>query len=71
MKIHKIELYLLDYYEDGVLVDAINFIQNARDISMRAKSTQSIDVVGDWDTHKLNQKTATLKDFRDHFGVEE
>ena len=70
MKIHKIEVYLLDFYEDGILEDAINFIQSPVNIFMMVKSTQSVDVIGEWDTHKLNQRNATLEDFREHFGVE-
>lgn len=70
MKIHKIEVYLLDFDEDGILEDAVNFIQSPHNIFMMVKSTQSVDVIGEWDTHKLNQRTATLEDFREHFGVE-
>ena len=69
MKMHKIEVYVIDFEDSGV-EECMNLIEENQDIMCKVVHTETIDI-GEWnDDHELNQNSSGPEIYRKYFNQE-
>lgn len=69
MKMHKLEVYVIDLEDDGI-DSVVSNIRNNRHLCVLVQDSQTADI-GDWgDNHVLNKAGTPVEVFRGYFGAE-